>query len=354
MRLSKFLAALCLFLAVIGVGVDIGAPPASATGSGMFRAGALWTGQFGTPSLMKVGNTYWAYATTTGGDNLPAMHSTDLVHWRTRAAYPADANPGWWKGYNDALPHPARWALYYIHRNGRAFTSSWGPSVAYVGGQYVLAYAVSIGAPNRHCVSLATSRSPAGPFVDNTSAPIVCSPDPGGSIDPQILLPGDGKVYLIWKNAGVKGSVPTRVWARQMNGNALGFAPGSRARLLLATARPWEGNVIENPAMINYRGRYYLFYSGNNFLSTRYATGYAVCAGPLGPCRRPIPGPLLATGGRVAGPGSASPIVGPNGALRLAYAAWDPGHTSPADPVKMHVALLTVDTKGLLHVAWRG
>lgn len=351
MSFKKLLAAACLLALVGGIST---APPAAATGSGMFQANVIWHGNFGAPSVLKVGNTYWAYGTTTGGDNLPAMHSSDLRTWRVRAAYPSSQNPGWWGGYNDAMPHPARWALYYIHRNGRAFTSLWAPSVARVNGRYVAAYAVAAGRPGRHCISTAVSSSPAGPFTDTSTAPIVCASDPSGSIDPQVLTPGDGMAYLIWKNAGVPGSTPSRIWSRQLSTQGQSFASGSRAHVLLATARPWEGNIVENPAMIHYGSQYFLFYSGNA-MSPRYATGYATCAGPLGPCQRPAaPGPLVASDRNISGPGGATPVIGPSGGLRLAYAAWDAGHTQPSDPLKLHVGLLSVGGNGLLHVVARG
>jgi beta-xylosidase len=351
-----------LFRLILGIlamtGLMIVADTTSATastGTGMFRAGEVWHGQFGTPSVIRVGSTYWAYATTTGGDNLPVLRSTDLRTWVTRSAYPSLNNPGWWAGYNDAMPHPADWALYYIHRNGRSFPSIWGPDVEQVGNHFVLAYAISIDRPGRHCISLGTSSSPAGPFQDHSSRPIVCSSDPNGSIDPQILKTATGGVYLVWKNAGRRGVSPTTIWSRRMTSDGLGFASGSRAHQLLYTARPWEGSVIENPAMIQYGSRWYLFYSGNNMLTSAYATGYALCRGPLGPCRRPnVAGPLLASGRGVVGTGSADPFYGPHGGLRLAYSARDASHPYGSDPVKLHIALLRTDSRGLLHVAYRG
>lgn len=352
MRLRNLLAVLCL-----GVGLAVGATgDAGATGSSdMFRAATVWHGQFGTPSLIKVGDRYWAYATTTGGDNLPTMWSSDLRTWHTRSAYPAGHNPGWFANYNDAFPHPASWADYYIHRNGRAFSSLWGPSVARIGNRYVLAYAVADRTPNRHCISLATSSAPDGPFVDDSSKPFVCSSDPNGSIDPQILQPGDGANYLVWKNAGRPGSTPTKVYSRRLTASGLAFAPGTHAHLLLQTARPWEGNVIENPAMIHYGSRYYLFYSGNSYTSSAYATGYAICAGPLGPCHRPsTTGPLLATSAAHVGPGGATPFVGPAGALLLAYDAWHSGRTRGTQPITLHIATLAVGRAGLLRVTSRG
>lgn len=325
--------------------------------SGQFAAGKRWNGEFADPSLLRVGNTFYAYATVTAGDNLPVAHSTDLVNWYARAAYPPDANPGWWGGYNDALPHPARWANRNVYRNGRYFTSPWAPSVGYVGGHYVAAYSVPVTADNagRRCISVATSDSPEGEFVDNSTGPLVCSSDPMGSIDPQVYTDSSG-AYLIWKNCGVPGSTPTKIWSRRLNASGTGFAPGSVAHFLLQTAQPWEGTVIENPAMIAYAGRYYLFYSGNRFDTTAYATGYAICTGPLGRCRRVQPGPLLTTGCGLAGPGGATPVIGLGGALRLGYAAWDAGRVGygSGGNRRLHVARLTVDAKGLLHVASRG
>ena len=47
--------------------------------------------------------------------------------------------------------------------------------------------------------------------------------------------------------------------------------------------------------MIRYAGRYYLFYSGAGYANSSYATGYAICDTPLGPCRRVSDRPLLET-----------------------------------------------------------
>ncbi|WP_440308187.1 glycoside hydrolase family 43 protein [Jatrophihabitans sp.] len=341
--------------AALVAGLTSSAPAASASTGAAFAANTVWHGTFAGPSVLRVGSTYWAYSTTYGGDNLPVLHSNDLRTWVTRAAYPSYANPGWWAGYNDAMPHPARWALYYIHRNGRDFASIWGPDVEYIGGRYVLTYAISYQRVGRHCISIATSSRPDGPFVDNTTGPIVCSPDPNGSIDPQLVKDSAGTPYLVWKDAGVRGSKPTIIWSRRLNSSGTAFAAGSRPAKLLYTVRPWEGTVIENPAMIKYGSRWYLFYSGNAYTTPSYATGYALCSGPLGPCRRPTtPGPLLATGGSVAGPGGADPFVTPKGGFRLAYAAWDLPFRSAEEPVRMHVALLSVDSRGYLHVLNRG
>jgi len=111
-------------------------------------------------------------------------------------------------------------------------------------------------------------------------------------------------------------------------------------------------------------GRTYLFYSANRYSTARYATGYAICATPVGPCRRasnsPLASssPLLATGGSVSGPGGPAAFVDTAGRLRLAYAAWDRGRVGyPKDTSsrgkprgcnqrRLHVATLTVLADG--------
>ena len=105
-----------------------------------------------------------------------------------------------------------------------------------------------------------------------------------GVIDPELFV-DRGTPYLLWKREGS----PQEILVRRMNASATRFAAGSRARVLLRPDRRWEGSTVENPSMIRHRGRYLLFYSGNDWTTRRYATGYAVCASPLGPCRKGRP-----------------------------------------------------------------
>ena len=129
---------------------------------------------------------------------------------------------------------------------------------------------------------------------------------------------------------------------------------------LLATnsQAPWEGSTIENPSMARYGGRTYLFYSASYFGPldaqghSSYATGYAVCRGPLGPCTRPVPGhPLLASAGVSQGPGGASAFLATDGSLRLAYATYWLGEDRDGfHPRRLQVTRLLADARGLLRV----
>ena len=183
--------------------------------------------------------------------------------------------------------------------------------------RFVAAYSVIRASDGRRCISLARSRTPFGPYVDSTTGPLVCGAR--GALDPQLYVEG----RAVWMFVKLEGA-PDRILVRRMNSYASGFASGSRAYTLLTPRAAWEGSVVENPAMIRYRGHRYLFYSGNGYGSARYATGYAVCRSVVGPCRRVAR--ILYSGRYLAGPGGATPFVDLSGRLRLAYHAWRTGH----------------------------
>ena len=79
--------------------------------------------------------------------------------------------------------------------------------------------------------------------------------------------------------------------------------------------------------MVRFDGRYFLFYSGNEWRSGSYRTGYAMCNGPRGPCARPDSQPLLGNTAEWLGPGGADSFIDADGRLRLAYHAWNAPHT---------------------------
>jgi beta-xylosidase len=315
-RTVALLLAALLVSSLVAAGLGAGAQ--AAVGSDDFRAGEVYRGDFPDPSVMRVGDTYYSFSTNTGGKLLPAMTSKDLVTWRARYS-----NTGkWWQ--NDALAKTPPWAKRH-YANGKWRVTTWAPSAARIGGRYVVAYVAPVQLnPRKMCISLAYSDKPLGLYKDTSTRPFVCAKDQG-SIDPDIYVGPHGSRWLLWKNEGIKHREPTRIWVRRLNTDATGFARGSRPRLLLTTAKPWEGNIIENPSMVFYGNHTYLFYSANRYQTTSYAIGYAVCDGATGPCHRPGSTPLLASGGRVDGPGGPDAFVGQDGQLRMAYAAWDRG-----------------------------
>lgn len=283
--------------------------------AGPIDPGSSWPWDFPDPSVLPDGGLYYAYATEAGPVKVQTLVSPDLVHWT-------------WLG--DSLgPLPA-WS-----DPGRV----WAPSVWYLGGHYVMYYTTDVAALDRQCVSVATSRVPSGPFLDLSTAPLVCHPWLGGSIDPYPYLDASGAPWLAWKAQGVSRSVPAAIYTQRLTPD--GTALAGPAQRLLTVSQPWEGHTVEAPAMVRYGGTYFLFYSGNDWWTSRYAEGFAVCSGPAGPCRKPLAYPLWSSHRLESGPGSAAVFSPAPGRWELAFHSWTaPAVGYPDGSRSLHLARL--------------
>lgn len=261
--------------------------------------GEIHTGDAPDPSVLYAGGVYYTYTTNRDGVHIPVYTSTDLANWTFAG---------------DAMPGHATWS------DGHDI---WAPAVAFIGGRYVLYYALPHQGTGRHCISVATSNSPLGPFVDATVGPFVCLLDQGGSIDPSVYFDGAGGVHLLFKSEGIYGAQPTRLWSQQLAADGLAVMGAPVA--ILTTERDWEQPIIENPSMVAYNGRIFLFYSTGDWDSPDYAVGYAVCDSVSGPCRRPLDRPLLSSFDDEVGPGGPSVFVDDRRRLMMAYHGWRGG-----------------------------
>jgi hypothetical protein len=373
--LFAVLSVLAFSAACVPPGTPVAPPndtiPSNGT-PGWFQAGRQWQGDFGDPDILRIGNLYYAYSAGAGGRYLSVLTSTDLIHWTIHPNWnplpPEIANDNETAGNklnnNDALVRQASWALPTpIAGNPWLNKTYWATSVFNIGSTWFAYAAVKVsthGDPldphnyGRFCLTVASATSPLGPFRDiSGSAPIQCQPvstDPSGSIDPYPYHdPVNGRNYLLWKAAGKLGGAESSIMSQELGNNGL-LLPGSKPVKILATNRAaaWEGSTIENPSMVYYNNTTYLFYSANDSAwqdadgRSNYATGYAICSGPLGPCTRPGGGktPLLASSGVNQGPGGASPVVGPSprNQLYVAYATyWLGENRNGYHPRRLHV-----------------
>jgi beta-xylosidase len=248
--------------------------------------------------------------TTDWNANIPTAVSTDLLHW-TQAP--------------DSLPVLPAWAA-------RSATMTWGPSLLYVGGRWVMYFSTEEAASRLECIGRAVSPTPAGPYVDGSQEPLVCQRPAGGSIDPSVVRTRSGGLYLVWKNDGNATGAPTAIWSQRLN------ADGSRllgaAQRLIAADGAWERGVVEAPDLVAAdAGGYWLFYSGGMWESPTYGTGLAYCRGALGPCTETSARPFLSTTRSVMSPGALETFTDLHGRLWVAFTAlvsvpapWDPGH----------------------------
>jgi beta-xylosidase len=232
--------------------------------------------------------------------NVPVALSDDLRQWSRPV---------------DALAELPTWA---------EAGSTWAPGVLRRGDGFVLYFAARSRVLGLQCIGVATAPAIEGPYTSPAPEPLVCQPELGGSIDPQPFLDGDGTAYLLWKADTNAIGQTSELFAQRLRPDGLALI-GEAAPLLRSDAE-WEQPLIENPALLAADGAYLLLYSGGWWDSGGYATGYAVCDTPLGPCvKNTTQRPILASGGAEAGTGGASVISGPAGDHWLAYHAWAPG-----------------------------
>ena len=357
-------------------------------GYGWFEGGHRWQGEFADPEVVFDNGTYYAYSSGAGGRYLGIQTSTDATHWtaldhwsnhlapwqggpnpRTDGTIPleirrSNQNVGDIYNLNDAIARPAAWGVT-MNYNAWYRRDYWAVGVGHIGDKWYTWAPVKISHQlgdgtwdpegfGRYCLTMAVGRTPIGPFRDVTgAAPYYCDGDPGGSIDPSHFVdPATGNHYLTWKAAGRRSrpgvqGYPSALKVVQLDGNAKMVGP---IRTLLTTAEgSWEGYTVENPSMIRFRNTWYLFYSANSFIPnaqghSNYATGYAICSGPMGPCHRVTGSPLMASTARKTGMGGAAAFTDKAGNLRLAAAAFWPGEyrTYPIhQPRRMFVVTLT-------------
>ncbi|MGE5601723.1 MAG: glycoside hydrolase family 43 protein [Nitrososphaerales archaeon] len=263
---------------------------------------------FPDPDSILVGNGYYAYATNSGGMNILVASSPDLVRWNF---------------LGNALPRPPRWAF-------KGFGNNWAPEVSQFGNSYVMYFAsrLPVGSGGIQCIALATSERPQGPFLpteQSNLAPFVCQENEGGSIDPAVFRDDDGRSYLLWKSDANSRGGQTWIYIQPLSEDGLSLQ-GQPARLITADAR-WEGLLVEAPTLWKHGGRYYLFYSANDYANRDYAVGYAVAERPTGPYIKGKTNPILKTniGAAIVGPGGQDVTMGPDGKTYMLFHSWRPG-----------------------------
>jgi hypothetical protein len=208
------------------------------------------------------------------------------------------------------------------------------PGVFQWAGKYVMYYAAktnsSAGHGGRYCISVATSSSPAGPFVDNTTQPFLCMDSECGVIDPQPWS-YSGKAFLYFKSYDddCHTAQDSKIWVVRLTASGLGFATAPKA-IINQKYLPSNTQTVENPQMFMVGSEFVLLYSRGNWDSAGYSQSYSVCNGPLGPCggqRNTIRGSYCGTVKCVRGPGGGTVVRGLNGTLWLVYHGWQgPGN----------------------------
>jgi arabinan endo-1,5-alpha-L-arabinosidase len=205
----------------------------------------VFDADFPDPAIIRAPDGYYyAYATQTLRDgawvNIQAARSPDLIDWEY---------------LGDALPEKPEWA--------QGTQDFWAPSVITDGATYFMYYSATPDVCHEHtrghALAVATSDSPAGPFVD-MGMPLLLGAG-FEYIDPMAFdCPVTGKHFLYWGS----GFQPIKV--QELSKDRLSFAPESAAVDLIWPNGENGGfpRLVEAAWVIHRGGFYYLFYSGDN------------------------------------------------------------------------------------------
>lgn len=239
----------------------------------------VMAGDYPDPSVAKIGNTYWASATSSNWfPAYPLMTSTDLVHWET-------------KGF--VFEKKPEWTDFYF----------WAPEIAPEKGKVYIYYTAHKKDGNL-CVGVASASKPEGPYRDH--GPLVCQKD--GSIDGFPMRDENGKLYLVWKEDGNSVGQPTPIWAQPMNEERTALT--GEKRELFRNDSPWEANLVEGVSMIRQGDYFYALYAAAGCCghACTYGTGVARAKSLLGPWEKYRQNPVLAAEPIWKCPGHGTPI----------------------------------------------
>lgn len=248
---------------------------------------------------------FLALSTNTTLGNVPMLASSTL--------------PGPWHAVGDALPELPVWA-----EADAGLT--WAPALVRRGDVNVLYFTARDLASDFQCIGRATSRTPLGPYVDDSADPIVCQVELCGSIDPSVFIDDDGQAFLLWKSdenaAACAGD--SRLWSQPLDDS--GALVGTPT-VLLQLEEAWEAPLIEGPALLrddviddDDGNDFILFYSANRWESDDYAIGIARCASPTGPCeRRSVDAPWRSS---TRGPGGPEVVRDDDNTPWLVFHQW--------------------------------
>jgi xylan 1,4-beta-xylosidase len=251
-------------------------------------------GDFPDPSVIRVGEDYWATATSSEwAPHFPLLHSVDLVNWELKGS---------------VFSEPPAWAR----------SNFWAPEISSYKGIFFIYYTARHRESNRLAVAVATATNPAGPYVDH--GPLVMEAE--GSIDGMPFTDADGLRWLVWKNDGNSVHKPTPIWIQRLSDDGLKLI-GER-REIITNDTLWEGPVVEGPFLLRHGEYYYLFYSGGACCGREcdYALGVARAKNVLGPWEKAQANPILAMNTAWRCPGHGSIVADPDGRLWLLYHSY--------------------------------
>ena len=189
------------------------------------------TGDFPDPSVIRVGNTYYAAGTTSDfGPNYALYESTDLVNWK-QIGFIFKECPEWAGG------------------------SFWAPELYYNKGTFFVYYTAKRKSDSVSCIGVATTTDIHNGFQDQG----ILIEWGNEAIDAFVFKDDDGKFYMSWKAYGLTEGRPIEILCSELSADGLHLV--GEHFTLTDFSKGWNGAGDEGQCLVKRGDYYYLLYS---------------------------------------------------------------------------------------------
>lgn len=143
-------------------------------------------------------------------------------------------------------------------------------------------------------------------------------------LDATVVFETENSTHLLWKRG-------EWMYGAQLNSDGLSMATTEQHQIL-QNDLPWEGAIVEAPWVVKRNGTLYMFYSGSEYCTDKYAVGVAKSDSFLGPWIKKGD-PILVSDDDFKGPGHCSVVKDIDGVSDVmvyhAYLAGEVCHPYP-------------------------
>jgi beta-xylosidase len=252
--------------------------------------GAVIAGDFADPSIIKVGNTYFAVGTSSEwAPHFPIFRSTDLKNWR-QAGYVFDKTPEW------------------------ASASFWAPEYYKIKDTYYIYYTARRKSDNTSYIGVATSKYPDKGFTDHGLLITF-----GKEAIDAFVYNDNGQLYITFKAYGLDKR-PIEILASKLSPDGLKLE-GEPFSLL----KDEQKTGMEGQSILKKDGYYYIFYSAGNCCGVRCSYNVRVARSKnfAGPYEVYASNPILSENDKWKCMGHGTFVKGSNGADLYLHHAYN-------------------------------
>ena len=252
-------------------------------------------GNFPDPSVIRVGNTYFAAATSSEwGPPYRLYESNDLINWKYIGGLFKDM-PFWTMG------------------------SYWAPELFYYNDTYFVYYTARRKSDKKSFIGVATTRNIREGFTDHG----LIVEWTNEAID-AFVIEIKGELYITWKAYGLDRGRTIELLGAKLSNDGLKIS-GEVFTILSADRDSWEAGGIEGQCLVEHDGYIYMFYSGNSCCgrNCNYQTGVARAKSITGPWEKYEGNPILYGDDRFSCPGHGTLVETPDNRYFYMYHSYD-------------------------------